>query len=86
MRPLAFVENYLDLGLLAAASAEAEAADFIFRLREQPGGAAIPVIVVGSTQDLGCIERAREAGEMLSAIGTPKYVGYARDVLASAER
>jgi len=55
-------ENCPDLILLAAASAEGEAADFIVRLREQPDGAAIPVIVVGSGQDLVCIERAREAG------------------------
>jgi PAS domain S-box-containing protein len=55
-------ENCPDLVLLAAASAESEAADFIVRLREQPECAAVPVIVVGSDKDLDCVERAREAG------------------------
>jgi PAS domain S-box-containing protein len=51
-----------DLVLLAAAGARGEAAEFITRLREQPGSAEIPVIVVGSPADFDCIERAREAG------------------------
>ena len=41
---------------------EGEAAEFISRLREQPDGAEVPVIVVGSEEDFDCIERAREAG------------------------
>jgi PAS domain S-box-containing protein len=51
-----------DLLLLAAAGAQGEAADFIARLAGRPGSAAIPVIVVGSDQDLDRIERARQAG------------------------
>jgi PAS domain S-box-containing protein len=51
-----------DLVLLAAASAQGEAAQFIAHLREQPICADIPVIVVGSEADFICIERAREAG------------------------
>ncbi len=54
--------NCPDLVLLGAASAAGEAADFIVRLREEPDGAQVPVIVVGSDHDLDCIERAREAG------------------------
>ena len=55
-------ENCPDLVLLAAASAESEAADFISRLREQPDGATVPVIVVGAEEDFDCVERARDAG------------------------
>jgi PAS domain S-box-containing protein len=55
-------ENCPDLVLLGAASAWGEAADFIVRLREDPDGALVPVIVVGSDHDLDCIERARDAG------------------------
>jgi len=51
-----------DLVLLAAAGARGEAAEFIFRLRELPDGALVPVIVVGSEAEFDCIERAREAG------------------------
>ena len=51
-----------DLVLLAAMGGEGEAADWIARLRAQPGCAAVPVIVVGAEQDLDCIERARAAG------------------------
>jgi len=51
-----------DLVLLAAAGARGEAAEFIARLRELPACADLPVIVVGSAEDLDCIERAREAG------------------------
>jgi PAS domain S-box-containing protein len=51
-----------DLVLLAAASAEGEAAPFIARLRERPLCADVPVIVVGFEEDFDCIERAREAG------------------------
>ncbi len=55
-------KNFPDLVLLAAASAQGEAAEFIGRLREQPACAHVAVIVIGSDQDLDCIERAREAG------------------------
>ncbi len=55
-------DNRPDLILVAAASADGEAADFIARLRQQPDGPAVPVIVVGAAPDLACIERAREAG------------------------
>jgi PAS domain S-box-containing protein len=55
-------ENCPDLVLIGAASAAGEAADFICRLREESDGAVVPVIVVGSDDDLDCIERAREAG------------------------
>jgi len=55
-------KNFPDLVLLAAASAQGEAADFIGRLREQPGCSDLPVIVVGSEADFDCIERARDAG------------------------
>src|SRR6266568_1773089 len=55
-------KNFPDLVLLAAASAQGEAADFICRLREQPGCADVPVIVIGSEADVDCIERACDAG------------------------
>src|SRR6266700_4826747 len=55
-------KNFPDLVLLAAASAQGEAADFIGRLREQPGCADLPTIVIGAEADFDCIERAREAG------------------------
>src|SRR6266702_2013266 len=55
-------KNFPDLVLLAAASAQGEAADFIGRLREQPGCSDLPVIVIGSEADFDCIERARDAG------------------------
>jgi PAS domain S-box-containing protein len=55
-------ENCPDLVLLAAASSEGEAADFIFRLRDQPACADVPVIVVGTQDDFDCIARARDAG------------------------
>jgi two-component system cell cycle sensor histidine kinase PleC len=55
-------DNCPDLILLAAASAQGEAAEFIARLCEQPAGADVPVIVVGAQEDFDCIERAREAG------------------------
>ncbi len=51
-----------DLVLLAAAGADGDGADIIRRLRAQPNGAGVPVIVVGSDADLDGIERAREAG------------------------
>ncbi len=51
-----------DLILLAAAGVEGEATGFIGRLHAQPGCATVPVMLVGSDQDLDCIERAREAG------------------------
>ncbi|HVB15391.1 MAG TPA: ATP-binding protein [Stellaceae bacterium] len=50
------------LVVLAAAGGYGEAAEVILRLREQPGGADIPVMVVGGEDDLACIERARAAG------------------------
>ena len=60
---LPFCSNHRpDLILLAAVGEHGEAAGFIERLREQPDCADIPVILVGSDQDLECIERAREAG------------------------
>jgi PAS domain S-box-containing protein len=55
-------DDCADLILLAAASAQLEAAQFITRLRERPICADIPVIVVGSEEDLGRIERAHQAG------------------------
>ncbi len=55
-------DNDPDLVLLAAASAQGEAAQFISRLREQPAGADVPVIVVGSEEDFDRIARARAAG------------------------
>ncbi len=55
-------KNFPDLVLLAAASAQGEAADFICRLRDQPGCSDVAVIVIGSEEDFDCIERAREAG------------------------
>ena len=51
-----------DLVVLAAASAQGDAAQFIARLREQPIRADVPVIVVGAEEDFDCIERARQAG------------------------
>jgi PAS domain S-box-containing protein len=55
-------KNFPDLVLLAAASVQGGAAEFISRLHAQPSCAQVPVIVIGSDQDLDCIERAREAG------------------------
>src|SRR6185503_6495826 len=51
-----------DLVLLAAVTASGEAADMMTRLRGEPECAGVPVIVVGSDQDLDAIERARAAG------------------------
>jgi PAS domain S-box-containing protein len=51
-----------DLLLLAAATAAGEAADMMTRLRAETDCAAVPVIVVGSDQDLDAIERARAVG------------------------
>ena len=48
--------------LLAAASGEGEAADFITRLRQPSVGTRVPVIVVGASQDLARIDAARAAG------------------------
>ena len=56
------VANRPDLVVLAAATARCEAADFIVRLRDRPEGADIPVIVIGSVDELDGIERARAAG------------------------
>jgi PAS domain S-box-containing protein len=55
-------KNHPRLVLLAAATAAGEAADMIARLRAEPGCAEVPVIVVGSDQDLDAIDRARAAG------------------------
>src|SRR6266446_1272115 len=55
-------KNFPDLVLLAAASTQGDAAEFICRLRDQPGCAEVAVIVIGSEEDFECIERAREAG------------------------
>ena len=54
--------NGVDLVLLASRVGEVEAADLIGRFREQPGGAAIAVIVIGGADDFAAIERARAAG------------------------
>jgi two-component system, cell cycle sensor histidine kinase PleC len=51
-----------DLVLLAAVTASGEAADMMTRLRGEPECAGVPLIVVGSDQDLDAIERARVAG------------------------
>jgi two-component system, cell cycle sensor histidine kinase PleC len=51
-----------DLMVLAAMTGSGEAADLIVRLRTEPGCAEVPVIVVGSDQDLDAIGRARAAG------------------------
>jgi two-component system, cell cycle sensor histidine kinase PleC len=51
-----------DLLLVAAVTAAGEAADVIARLRTEPDCAVVPVIVIGSDQDLDAIERARAAG------------------------
>ncbi|HTV88416.1 MAG TPA: ATP-binding protein [Stellaceae bacterium] len=51
-----------DLVLIAAASADGEAAEIIRRLHAQPNCAGVPVIAVGSDGDLDAIERARAAG------------------------
>jgi PAS domain S-box-containing protein len=62
---LAFCSGHRpDLILLAAVGAQGEAADFIARLRAQPDCAEIPVVLVGSDQDLDGIERGREAGAL----------------------
>ena len=55
-------KNFPDLVLLAATSAQGEAAEFISRLRDQPGCSDLAVIVIGSEEDFDCIERARESG------------------------
>ena len=54
--------NRADLFLLAAVTADGEAADLIARLKRRPDGEAAPVIVVGAAQELESIERARAAG------------------------
>jgi len=55
-------QNCPDLVLLAAVTSEGEAAEFIVRLREQPGCTDVPVIVVGAQDDFDRIARARGAG------------------------
>jgi PAS domain S-box-containing protein len=55
-------ETRPDLVLLAAATGSGEAAEIISRLRQRPRCAAVPVIVVGSHEDINAIERARETG------------------------
>ena len=60
---LEFCRQYRpDLVLAAAVTAAGEAADMIGRLRAEPDCALVPVIVIGSDQDLDAIERARVAG------------------------
>jgi PAS domain S-box-containing protein len=54
--------HHPDLVLLPAVGAHGEAADIIKRLRAQAACANIPVILIGSDQDLDCVERGREAG------------------------
>jgi PAS domain S-box-containing protein len=54
--------HHPDLVVAAAVTAHGEAAEFIVRLRAQPDGGVIPVIVVGSPDELDAIERARAAG------------------------
>ena len=82
-------ENCPDLVLLAAASGRGEAAQFIARLRAQPACAEIPVIVVGSGEDLGCIERAREAGaddHLLTPVDRRDFAIRAHSVLLRTRR
>jgi len=82
-------ENSPDLVLLAAASGRGEAAQFIARLRAQPACAEIPVIVVGSGEDLGCIERAREAGaddHLLTPVDRRDFAIRAHSVLLRTRR
>ena len=55
-------EQRPDLIVLAAASEHGEAAGFIGRLHQQESYAEVPVIVIGTDEELDCIERAREAG------------------------
>jgi PleD family two-component response regulator len=62
-RALSFCrEQRPDLLVLAAAGEQGEAAGLIGRLRQEEGGANVPVIVIGGAEELDCIERAREAG------------------------
>ena len=62
-RALSFCrEQRPDLLVLAAAGEQGEAAGLIGRLRQEEGGADVPVIVIGGPEDLDCIERACEAG------------------------
>jgi PAS domain S-box-containing protein len=65
-----------DLVVLAAAGAEGEAADLMARLRGQPGGADVPVIVVGGEPDIGAIERAREAGAVDHILAPVDYCDF----------
>jgi PAS domain S-box-containing protein len=55
-------ENRPGLIVLAAATAQGEAAGFIHKLRRIEGCAEVPIIVIGAEEDLDCLERAREAG------------------------
>jgi PAS domain S-box-containing protein len=55
-------ENRPGLVVLAAASAQGEAAGMIHKLHRIEGCADVPVIVIGAEEDLDCLERAREAG------------------------
>jgi two-component system, cell cycle sensor histidine kinase PleC len=60
---LEFCRQYRpDLVLAAAVTAAAEAAEIIARLRAEPDCAAVPVIIIGSDQDLDAVQRARAAG------------------------
>jgi PAS domain S-box-containing protein len=55
-------ESRPGLVVLAAASAQGEAAGLIHKLHRVEGCAEVPVIAIGAEEDLDCLERAREAG------------------------
>jgi PAS domain S-box-containing protein len=55
-------ENRPGLVVLAAASAQGEAAGLIHKMHRVEGCADVPVIVIGAEEDLDCLERARDAG------------------------
>jgi len=54
--------NRPSLVVLAAATAQGEAAGLIHKLHRTEGCAEVPTIVIGAEEDLDCLERAREAG------------------------
>lgn len=51
-----------DLVLVAGETGDAEAAEFLTRLRDVPGCAEIPVVVIAPYEDRDCIDRALAAG------------------------
>jgi two-component system, cell cycle sensor histidine kinase PleC len=55
-------EQRPDLAVVAAINSQGEAAELIGRLHREAGCWDVPVIVVGDTEDLEYIERARAAG------------------------